>query len=130
MGFEITTDTKDLGFVVHRPTRTAIALTSNQGRTRNRFDENNCGLDHLAFAVQSEADLRVWEERLEQSGTVHSPITESPSGHHLNLKSSSGSPIELYVMNEDTAAAFGLTGPQEAHATHGASSHPPTGGHQ
>jgi glyoxylase I family protein len=116
MGFEVTTDTPSLGFVVHRPSRIAIAVTNHDGATRGGFDERRCGLDHLAFAVEGVTELRSWQQRLQDNGVAHSPITDSGAGHHLNLRAPGDIPIELYVIDEATVAAFGLAGSDEAFA--------------
>lgn len=116
MGFEVTTETPTLGFFVDRPSRIAVAVTTGDGRPGGGFDERRCGLDHLALAVESAATLERWQRRLAEHDVPYSPITDSGSGLHLNLRAPDSIPIELYVINEATAAAFGLDGPDEAYA--------------
>lgn len=115
-GFELLTDTPTLGFVVHRPTRIAIALTSNDGRTTGTFDERHPGLDHLAIAVADVGALHDWHARLTEFGVPCSPVTDSGSGHHLNLRAPDGVPVELYVIDAATVAALGLDDAAEAFA--------------
>ncbi|QJY49324.1 VOC family protein [Pseudonocardia broussonetiae] len=115
-GFEVLTDTPSLGLVVHRPTRVAIALTSNNGSTAGTFDERHPGLDHLAIAVPGVDDLHDWHARLTGLGVPCSPVTDSGSGHHLNLRAPDGVPVELYVIDAATVAALGLADAGEAFA--------------
>ncbi len=119
MGFEATTETPTLGFLVHRPSRIAVAVTDHGDAGRfdeRRFDERRCGLDHLAFAVEGVAALQSWEQRLREHAVEHSPVADSGSGHHLTLRAPGDIPVELYVIDDATAAAFGLAGPHEAFA--------------
>lgn len=116
MGFEATTDTPSLGFLVHRGLRIALGLTDHGAQVRGPFDHRRCGLDHLALAVPDATALAAWRERLVRHGVACSPVTDSGSGHHVNLVAPGGVPLELYAMDAATAAAFGLDGPEQAHA--------------
>ena len=118
MGFEVTTETPSLGFVVHRPSRIAIAVTDRGGSMRGGgFDERRCGLDHLALAVR-ESPPR-WSGGSGAWPSTASRTRPSPTpapGHHLNLRAPGGIPIELYVIADATVSALGLAGPEEAYA--------------
>lgn len=116
LGFEQTTRNELLAFVIHREGRIGIGLVGHLGEVRGPFDHRRVGLDHLALAVRDAATLQAWEARLTQFGVEHSPIVDSGGGLHLNLRAPGDLPIELYVMDESTAAAFGLRGTDEAFA--------------
>jgi glyoxylase I family protein len=108
MGFEVFTDRPGLAFVGHRATRLGIGLTDHGGAVRDGFSERRTGLDHLALAVSSAAELDAWAARLAALGVPHSPVADSGDGLHLNLRAPDDVPVELYVMAPETAAAFGL----------------------
>lgn len=113
MGFELFTDTPELCFVGHRSSRTGIAITNHGGGVRERFDERRPGLDHLALAVSDGETLLAWQARLAELGVPHTPVVDSGSGLHLNLRAPDDLPVELYVMDGATAATFGLSGPRD-----------------
>lgn len=46
-------------------------------RWASDFDERRTGLDHVAFRVSSLAQLRQWEERLQQYGVTYSETKQS-----------------------------------------------------
>ncbi|SDS64030.1 Catechol 2,3-dioxygenase [Friedmanniella luteola] len=116
MGFEVTTDTPHLLFVVHWPSRVAIAVTDHEATVRGPFDERRTGLDHVALAVPDADALEDWRQRLVADDVPHSAVVDSGAGLHLNLRAPGGVPVELYVMDAATAAAFGLDHPHEGHA--------------
>ncbi len=66
--------------LAHPGTRMIIGLNQHEGRTADRFDERNPGLDHVGFAVDSREDLVELEAHLTDLGVEHSPVTDAPSG--------------------------------------------------
>jgi catechol 2,3-dioxygenase-like lactoylglutathione lyase family enzyme len=66
--------------LVHPETRLVVGLNQHDGRTAERFDERNPGLDHIGFAVESRDDLIELEKHLTELGVDHSPVTDAPSG--------------------------------------------------
>ncbi len=61
------------------------------------FDHRNPGLDHVAFAVESAAELDAWRLRLDELGVKHSGIQEDPSGLHLNARDPDDIAIEFHT---------------------------------
>lgn len=113
MGFETTTRTDDLLFVVHREARIGLGVTRHQGAVVGEFDPVRPGLDHLALAVADAGELERWRARLAEHDVPHGPVVDE-SGLHLNLRAPGGIALELYVMDAATAAAFGVAGGEEA----------------
>lgn len=66
--------------LAHPETRMIIGLNQHEGRTVERFDERNPGLDHVGFAVDTRDDLVELEKHLTELGVEHSPVTDAPSG--------------------------------------------------
>lgn len=66
--------------LAHPQTRLIIGLNQHEGRTADRFDERNPGLDHVGFAVERRDDLIELESHLTELGVDHSPVTDAPSG--------------------------------------------------
>jgi catechol 2,3-dioxygenase-like lactoylglutathione lyase family enzyme len=64
-------------FLRHRRLGVRLGLVEHEASTGGAFDETQVGLDHLAFAVSSRADLDQWAERLARAGVDFSPIAES-----------------------------------------------------
>ena len=77
-------------------------------RRTGQFDEGNLGLDHLALAVGDTAILRQWQAELNKRKIINSGIVESDAGHQLNLRGPDSLPIELFVLNDETAEGLGL----------------------
>jgi glyoxylase I family protein len=46
-------------------------LVSRPGGGRLRFNEDNVGLDHLEFLVESRSDLDQWAAHLDELGVSH-----------------------------------------------------------
>jgi len=66
-------------FLIQDGLRTRLGLTEHRDGTRELFDESSVGLDHLAFAVQSRAELEGWVERLAAAGVEYTPPVPSRS---------------------------------------------------
>jgi glyoxylase I family protein len=77
------------------------------GTIRGSFDETRVGMDHIALAVSSTADLDEWTAWLDQHQVEHSEVEASHLGHHLNLRAPDRIAVELFVLR-DEAAALGL----------------------
>ena len=63
-----------------------------------RFDERRTGLDHVAIAVDSRADLDAWAHRLDALGVEHGPIhdQDQPVLATLVVSDPDGIPVELF----------------------------------
>lgn len=57
-----------------------LTLTRHTDHPADRFDERRIGLDHLAFAVETAADVEAWERRLDELGIAHSPLKPMGTG--------------------------------------------------
>lgn len=75
-----TVDGRTTELFKHDATGVFIGITEHSERTADRFDERDPGLDHLAFAVSSAAELDAWDAWLTELGVVHSPPAEDASG--------------------------------------------------
>lgn len=60
------------------------------------FDIRQIGLDHVAFAVESRAELEHWEQRLADRGVEHSGVVDIPAGAILNFKDLDGIALALF----------------------------------
>jgi glyoxylase I family protein len=55
----------------------SVVLVQHADTERPTFDERRTGLDHVAFKVNSQAELAQWEERLAEYGVTYSPAAFS-----------------------------------------------------
>lgn len=60
------------------------------------FDERRTGLDHLAFSVETRAELDAWARGLTASGIEHSGAIEVPPGAILNFRDPDGIALALF----------------------------------
>ncbi|WP_433350215.1 VOC family protein [Micromonospora sp. CA-111912] len=76
--FRWDTDSFDRQLMRH-PSGAVIALTTHRHADAGaEFSEHRTGLDHLAFAVRTRAELEAWASRLTDAGVAHSGITVTP----------------------------------------------------
>jgi catechol 2,3-dioxygenase-like lactoylglutathione lyase family enzyme len=61
------------------------------------FTEFRTGLDHIAFAVASRADLESWEKRLDDLGIQHGGIVDAPYGSGLSFRDPDNLPLEFFA---------------------------------
>jgi glyoxylase I family protein len=108
MGFRLVVDTPEVCFLVHAPGRVGVGLTDHGGTVAGPFSEQRAGLDHLALAVADLGTLEAWQRTLDDRGVPNSGIVTSDAGHHLNLRAPDDVPIELFVLDPEAAAAFGV----------------------
>lgn len=62
-----------------------------------RFSEYNVGLDHLAFGVQSRADLEKWATRLDELGVAHGGIKDAAYGSGVSFRDPDGIALEFFA---------------------------------
>ncbi|MDP9388037.1 MAG: VOC family protein [Actinomycetota bacterium] len=55
------------------------------------------GLDHVSFACTDRAELKRWEERLDQLGIPHGLITDAPYGSGLSFRDPDNIPLEFFA---------------------------------
>lgn len=64
------------------------------------FDERRTGLDHVAFRVDSHAELRVWEDRLAQYGVSYTASKASrtmPGSEVVVFRDPDGIQLEIWA---------------------------------
>ena len=78
----------DTGYavVMTRPgTSFFIGLDHHAEADRQPFDPRRTGLDHLALAVTSSAEVHAWAEHLDRLGVEHDPVLETTDPMPLAL---------------------------------------------
>jgi glyoxylase I family protein len=82
------------------PDGTLLCLWTHGG-DGTAFDCGRTGLDHLAFGVDSLAELSAWEQRFAELGVPYSPpAAAGPFGQALNFKDPDGIALEIFVPAE------------------------------
>lgn len=61
------------------------------------YDERRRGLDHLAFGVETRADLERWERRLDELGIEHGKIIDAPYGSGLAFRDPDNIQLEFFA---------------------------------
>jgi len=74
-----------------------LGVRQYHGHEEGTFDELRTGLDHFAFGVSSLAELQAWEERLQDKGVIHSPITETPIGTVIVFRDPDNIQLEFWL---------------------------------
>ncbi|MEH1014833.1 VOC family protein [Micromonospora sp. CPCC 206060] len=96
--FELNTD----GFerrIMRHPSGVLIGLTKHRHADADaEFSERRTGLDHVAFAVDTMAELEAWVARLTGAGVTHSGIKVTPVGFTLiAFRDPDDIQLELYL---------------------------------
>ncbi len=92
--------------IMRHPSGVVVGLTRHRHPDAEvAFSEHRTGLDHLAFAVASEAELQAWAERLDAAGVTHSGVKVAPqTGSALiAFRDPDDIQLELYVAQGATA---------------------------
>ena len=82
--------------LLHAPSRTIIEFQQHDGNQGETFDPRRTGFDHMAFKVDTRADLDEWLARFEQLAVSHSPIAEREYGAVLTFKDPDGIQFEMF----------------------------------
>ena len=61
------------------------------------FSEFRTGLDHVAFAVESRADLEKWQGRLDELGIEHGGIIDAHYGSGLSFRDPDNIALEFFA---------------------------------
>lgn len=78
--------------------RTALCLQQHDDFDGSTFDPTRPGLDHLAFAVESLAELERFAEHLTRIGVHHSGVKPLPGyGHIIEVRDPDGMLVELHA---------------------------------
>lgn len=79
--------------------RTALCLQAHAANEGEEFGPTRTGLDHLAFAVESLADLDAFAMRLTDAGVSHSGVKPLPGyGYFIELVDPDGIQLELHAV--------------------------------
>src|SRR4029453_5030784 len=61
------------------------------------FSEYRIGLDHVAFACASRAELEQWAARLDELGIAHGGLKDASYGSGVSFKDPDGIPLEFFA---------------------------------
>ena len=84
-----------------------FGLVKHDGGVDARFDERQIGLDHLALAVDSRAELDAWQTRLEELGIEHTAIVEEDAWDVLVFRDPDNIQLELFFLKVDPSVIIG-----------------------
>lgn len=77
---------------------TLLGLHGHPGNpTRDRFDELQVGLDHVAFACVDRAELEEWARRLDVLGIAHAPVVDASYGSGLSFRDPDNIALEFFA---------------------------------
>ncbi|GHF56312.1 glyoxylase I family protein [Amycolatopsis bartoniae] len=82
------------------PGEFSVVLVQHPDTERGDFDERRTGLDHVAFMVDSYAELKEWERRLAEYGVTYSPAKASrtlPGSAVLVFRDPDGIQLEVWA---------------------------------
>jgi len=68
-----------------------------EGVTGGPFDERRVGLDHVAFACASRAELETWRTRLDELGLPHGDIVDAAYGSGLSFRDPDNIALEFFA---------------------------------
>ncbi|HUW01756.1 MAG TPA: VOC family protein [Acidimicrobiales bacterium] len=93
----------DVRYIVEPNSMVIIGLEQHDANDGSTFSERRVGLDHLAFNVESRAELDAWLERLDRLDISHSGITEGESWDVLVLRDPDNIQLELFFLKASPA---------------------------
>jgi glyoxylase I family protein len=74
-----------------------FGIHTHQARGGGSFDESSVGLDHLAFACASRAELEQWAARLDELGVAHTEIDDQHYGSGVSFRDPDGVALEFFA---------------------------------
>jgi glyoxylase I family protein len=74
----------------------SVGLVEHIATAAATFDPAVTGLDHLAFTVDSQEDLRGCAQQLTRAGVEHSGPIEIPPGEILNFRDPDGIALSMF----------------------------------
>jgi glyoxylase I family protein len=87
-----------LRHVMHMATGLTFGLIQHDPGEDGEFSEFRVGLDHLALAVASRAELEKWVEHLEGCGVPHSAISDMPYASVVVFRDPDNIQLELFAL--------------------------------
>ncbi|MBA3652755.1 MAG: VOC family protein [Actinobacteria bacterium] len=76
---------------------TLIGLHEFPDRAEGAFDERRLGLDHVAFACASRAELETWQSRLDELDIKHGGIVDANYGSGLSFRDPDNTALEFFA---------------------------------
>jgi glyoxylase I family protein len=77
-----------------------VGLRQYDNGSGDAFDPTRTGLDHLAFAETSLAEMPDWERRFAELGVTYEQTQKTSYGYVLNFKDPDGIALEIYSAPE------------------------------
>ena len=74
-----------------------FGIHTHQEAGHAAFDESSVGLDHLAFACTTRAELEAWTARLDELGIAHSVIDDQHYGSGVSFRDPDGIALEFFA---------------------------------
>jgi catechol 2,3-dioxygenase-like lactoylglutathione lyase family enzyme len=74
-----------------------IGFTQHRSNPGDGFSEFRTGMDHVAFAVSSQAELEDWQARFQERGIEHSEIKPSALGSLITFRDPDNIQLEVYA---------------------------------
>ncbi|MFP5020657.1 VOC family protein [Pseudonocardia phyllosphaerae] len=79
-----------------------FGLHTHQGReSGDTFDERRTGLDHIGFAVGSQAELKQWAEKLTELGIAHDGVKSAHYGSGVSFRDPDNIALEFFAAPQD-----------------------------
>jgi glyoxylase I family protein len=83
--------------LAHPASGCVIGVRQYANGASDRFDEFRTGLDHIAFAVGSRAELEAWERELAGRGVTYTPIADTPIGSVIVFRDPDNIQLEFWL---------------------------------
>ena len=100
LGFELidesNEDTYDEWILVHPENKAILCLQQHKANRGEEFDPSRTGGDHIAFKVDSRADLDEWERWFDKLDVEHTPTVDREYGSVLTFKDPDRFQLELF----------------------------------
>jgi glyoxylase I family protein len=75
----------------------ALGLCQPEDGSSDPFDHRRTGLDHFAFKIADEDELKSWIAHLDEIGVAHSPVRELDLGKFVSFEDPDGIQFELWL---------------------------------
>ena len=106
---QVRQDTFECMAMAH-PSGIGVTVMSHDGTaTSDRFDERRVGLDHLAFRVTDEDELRKWVAHFDEKRVHHTGIIDTGYGPTVVFRDPDNLQLELFVHVSSDQKAIEMT---------------------